>query len=199
MRNSIIAVIAGVLLGGTQPADASQPPSTIPAPRELAVTAALPPPPRGVTELKFHDMFALPVGPRGLEPSARLRDLDGHRVRVIGYMVRSEVASSRSFLLSPLPVLAGDEDESFADDIPASAVLVRVADGKTAALPHLAGLIRLTGVLHVGTTSDDDSGRNAAACLELDTTSARALRRALPAHRANILGVRTRATATRSD
>jgi hypothetical protein len=147
-------------------------------PASLAVQAKLSAPPKDVTDLKFGEMFALPVGPRGLEPSAKLRELDGQRVRLVGYMVHGDVTSSRSFLLSPLPVTAGDEDESLADDIPASAVLVRVSDDKAAQLPNLAGLIRLTGVLHVGTTSDDASGRNAAASLDLDVTCARALRRA---------------------
>lgn len=150
----------------------------IPPPSSLAVRARLPAPPRGVADLKFGEMFTLPIGPQGLEPSARLRELDGQRVRLIGYMVYGEAPTSRSFLLSPLPVTAGDEDESLADDIPASAMLVRVGDGKPAPLPHLAGLIRLTGVLHVGTTSDDDSGRNVAASLDLDAVCMRALRRA---------------------
>src|SRR5690349_19988025 len=148
------------------------------APSSLAVQAKLSAPPKGVTDLKFGEMFALPVGPHGLEPSAKLRELDGQSVRLIGYMVHGDTTSSQGFLLSPLTVTAGDEDESLADDIPASAVLVRVADGKAAALPNLAGLRRLTGVLHVGTTSDDASGRNAAASLDLDATCARALRRA---------------------
>jgi hypothetical protein len=157
--------------------------STMPvaAPASLAVQSKLSAPPKGVTDLKFGEMFVLPVGPLGLEPSAKLRALDGQRVRLIGYMVHGDTTSAQGFLLSPLPVTAGDEDESLADDIPASAVLVRVADGKATALPNLAGLIHLTGVLHVGTTNDDASGRNAAASLDLDATCVRALRRAAAA------------------
>ena len=45
-------------------------------PPTIAVRKELGPPPAGVTELKFHDVFKLPVGPRGLEPTDKLRQLE---------------------------------------------------------------------------------------------------------------------------
>jgi len=172
------AIGVATMLGAAHSAAHGVASPPIAPPSSLAVQAKLTTPSKDVTDLKFGEMFTLPVGSRGLEPSVKLRGLDGRRVRIVGYMVHGQPPSSRSFLLSPLPATAGDEDESMADDIPASAVLVRVDDGKATTLPQVVGLIRLTGVLHVGTTGEDVSDRNAAASLDLDASCARALRRA---------------------
>lgn len=113
----------------------------------LAVHGALPPPPRGVSDLKFRDMYTMPVGPRGLVPTPRLRELDGRRVRLIGYMVQQETATAGTFLLAPMPLKLGDEDESLADDLPPSVVLVRVSGAAARVIPARNGLIQLIGVL----------------------------------------------------
>jgi hypothetical protein len=135
--------------------------------------------PAPVADLKFNEMFSMPVGPRGLAPSARLRELDARRVRMVGYMVHQEPATPGMFLLSPLPVLAGDEDEALADDVPANAVLVRLPATAKSTLRAQAGLIRITGVLHVGMSTDPVSGRSAAASLDADAATARALLQAV--------------------
>jgi len=131
--------------------------------------------PAATADLKFNEMFTMPVGPLGLTPSTRLRALDGKRVRIVGYMVQQEPATPGMFLLSPLPVVAGDEDESLADDIPANAVLVRLPTATKNKLRGQAGLVRVTGVLHVGLSTDTASGRSAAASLEADAATTRAL------------------------
>ncbi|APV49481.1 hypothetical protein BWI17_07170 [Betaproteobacteria bacterium GR16-43] len=150
MRPSLRAAIAGVLLSFQ--AAAQQP--VAPA------------------DLKFAEMFRLPVGPRGLEPSARLLALDGQRVRIVGYMVHREKATPGAFLIAPLPVLLGDEDEGLADDLPASSILVQLApraEGAPIAPPYAGGLFRVTGVLRVGNREEPD-GRVSAARIDLAST-----------------------------
>src|SRR5687768_15034537 len=108
----------------------------------------LPPLPRGVTELKFSDFFANPVGPRGLELTDKLKALDGKRVRILGYMAAQDERLPGSFLLTPVPVHLHDHDSALADDLPATAVHVFVP-GKPS-IGHTRQLLLLTGTLSVG-------------------------------------------------
>ena len=138
-------------------------------PATLAVRKELGPPPAGVTELKFRDVYKLPVGPKGLQPTEKLLSLDGKRVRIVGYMVHQESASKGAFLLSPLPVLLSDEDESLADDLPASAIRIELSNARDLIVPPLPGLLQFTGTLHVGMRTDAASGRATPAQIVLDT------------------------------
>src|SRR5262245_11529790 len=95
-----------------------------PAPTALAVNGELPKLPPDVTDLKFHEFFTMPVGPRGLEPTEKLLSLNGQRVRVVGYMAQQEAPVAGLFHLTPLPVALGEEDESLADSLPPSTVFV---------------------------------------------------------------------------
>ena len=128
-------------------------------------------------DLKFREFFQLPVGPRGLAPSARLLSLDGQPVRITGYLAHQDGASSAPgiALLTPLPVSLGDEDESFADDLPASTLYLHLA-GPLAAqtVPWRPGLVSLTGTLQVGAQREAD-GRASFVRLVLDTESASVL------------------------
>lgn len=144
-------------------------------PAALAVRKDLGAPPRGVIDLKFRDMFKLPVGPRGLEPTEALSALDGKRVRMIGYMVQQEPLPMASFLLAPLPVQISDEDEPLADDLPPSTVSVIVPGAESKAIRSLPGLIQITGVLHLGAVADANTGRVSGAQIRLDAPLARAL------------------------
>jgi hypothetical protein len=129
----------------------------------------------GVADLKFRDIFKLPVGPRGLEPSDRLLALDGQPVRLVGYMVRQPLAVPGSFILAPLPVALGDEDESFADDLPASVVYVHLArESQLAVVGHTPGLLALVGTLRLGSQAEAD-GRRSAVRLQLDAEPSRQL------------------------
>lgn len=71
---------------------------------QSAMTAALPPLPEGVQELKFSEFYKLPVGPRGLEPSDKLRSLDGHRVRLTGFFVFEDWSTCSCPSGAPQPV-----------------------------------------------------------------------------------------------
>jgi hypothetical protein len=127
-----------------------------------------------VTDLKFRDFFKLPIGPRGLEMTPRLAALDGQRVRIVGYMVRQDSALGVTGLLvlAPLPVTMGEEDESFADDLPATAVYVHLADAqRQQRLPHMPGLMALTGTLQLGAQAEPDGRRSMVRLLLDDTVS----------------------------
>lgn len=167
-----IATLPAAAHQGAAPRRDAQP-AKVPA--ELAVKKKLEAPTAGVTELKFADLFKLPVGPKGLEATDKLRALDGKRVRIVGFMVQQETPIAGGFLLSPLPVAAGDEDESLADDIPASALFVTLPKGANAIVPTLPGLLKITGVLRVGAYEVPQAGRVAAARIELDARPERAL------------------------
>ena len=104
-------------------------------------------------DLGFGELFRQPVGPRGLEPTPKLLGLAGKRVRLTGYLMRTEGAATGVALLAPRPLLLGDGDEGLADDLPASTVTVlgRVADG----LPENVRL-RLSGVLDLAPRLEAD-------------------------------------------
>ena len=64
-------------------------------------------------------------------------------------------------VLAPLPVTMGEEDESFADDLPASAIYVHLAEAQKALrLPHMPGLMALTGTLQLGAAAEPDGRRS---------------------------------------
>ncbi len=136
-------------------------------PSSLAVRGELAPPPAGVSDIKFGEFFKMPVGPRGLEPTEKLLSLNGKRVRLIGYMAQQEVPTERLFVLAPLPVSLGDEDESLSDDLPPSAVFVHLETTAHHPIPYLPGLIQLKGTLSVGAQEEAD-GHVSAVRLLLD-------------------------------
>jgi len=108
-------------------------------------------------DLKFAEMFRLPIGPRGLEPSARLLALAGTQVRLVGYMASAEHAVAGRLVLAPLPVSLGDEDDSLSDDLPASAVFVHLSPAHAGhVVPNLHGLMQLTGTLQLGAQEEPD-------------------------------------------
>jgi hypothetical protein len=125
-------------------------------------------------DLKFREMFQLPIGPRELMPSEKLLRLDGRRVRMVGYMVDQK--TMRSFILAPLPLKLGDEDESLADDLPPGVVFIHFAEEDTAALRHIPGLLELTGTLRIGNFVESD-GRVSAVRLTLASTTSQEFHR----------------------
>ncbi|MGS0755766.1 hypothetical protein ACVBEH_14485 [Roseateles sp. GG27B] len=125
------------------------------------------------TDLKFGEFFTMPVGPRGLEPSAKLLALQGRQVRMLGYMARQDAADALPgvILLTPLPVTLGDEDERYADDLPVTTVYVHLdAAPQSPVLAYLPGLLALTGRLELGSQAEAD-GRRSSVRLRLDSAS----------------------------
>jgi hypothetical protein len=119
-------------------------------------------------------MFRLQVGPRGLEPSQKLLDLNGRRVRIVGYMVEQE--TMHNLILAPLPLKLGDEDESFADDLPPGVVFVHFAAPTGHVSHHIPGLLELTGILDVGSFAESD-GRVSTVRLTVDTVTSQEMSR----------------------
>jgi hypothetical protein len=114
------------------------------------------PAPAAATDLKFRDFYKLPVGPRGLEPTATLLALDGKPVRVRGYMARQDAPVPGVFILSPLPVDMGDEDETLVDDLPPAVVFVHLGGQPERLQPYVPGIVEATGVLSLGPLDEPD-------------------------------------------
>jgi hypothetical protein len=131
------------------------------------VVTKLPPPPPGVTDLKFNEFFVMPVGPLGLEPTKKLRFLEGRRVRMLGYMVRQEKRTIGTFLFAAIPVQIHEHDNGLSDDLPPATVRVAVPTCRDKPVPFAPDLMALTGTLHLGNRSEAD-GRVTFARLELD-------------------------------
>lgn len=109
--------------------------------------------------LLFADFFKLPIGPRGLEAGPKLLALNGKTVRMVGYMAHQdgETAVPGLFILAPLPVTLGDEDESFADDLPASVLYVHLtAPQHQGYVQHMPGLLAVRGRLELGPQPEID-------------------------------------------
>ncbi len=140
----------------------------------------LPPLPDGVEALKFGEFFQLPVGPRGLEITERLRALDGKRVRILGHMVKEDLTPCNSCPVTPvkgkrplpawmefvvpgrmmfteLPAMVSHAHYGLADDLPPQTVFVTVPDKFGELVPYTPGTMLLTGVLSVGNKPESDS------------------------------------------
>ncbi|UXI68197.1 hypothetical protein [Tahibacter amnicola] len=154
--------------------------ATLSVPKAFAVSVPASAAPRGVSDLKFQDIFQRPVGPAGLALTDTVRALDGKRVRMVGYMVKGAASSPGLFLLSPLPVMAGEEDEGLADDVPATTVAVVLPNAVD--VPYFAGLIQVTGTLRLAPREDARSSRILNLSLELDEKLARQLTRLARRH-----------------
>jgi hypothetical protein len=151
----------------------------------------LPSLPEGVEELKFSEFFRLPVGPRGLECSDRLRALDGKKVRILGFQVREQLSNCTDcttetarpsakprpawinhlvpgrLLLSPSPATINMAHYGLADDLPPQILCVNAPELFGEPVPFTPGLLLLTGTLSVGNKTEAD-GRISIVRLELD-------------------------------
>lgn len=124
--------------------------------------------PAAPIELSFADFFALPIGPRGLEPTPALRAADGQPVRLTGFMVRREQPQPGLFLLTPRPVTMSEHADGEADDLPASTVTVLLPPAQRDNLVgYRAGALTLTGRLQYG-PAEDETGRVSWIRLQLD-------------------------------
>lgn len=167
LASSYLAIAANVQAHGTPPNE-----TVTEIPAALSALKDAGPAPEGMTDLKFREFFRLPVGPRGLEPTEKLISLAGKRVRIVGFMAHHETPMADTFILSPVPVTLGDEDESLADDLPASVIFVHAAKPEGRTIPFYPGLLRLTGTLSVGPHEEAD-GHVSAVRLQLDPELAR--------------------------
>lgn len=110
-------------------------------------------------ELGFGDFYAQPIGPRGLEPTARLKAAQGREVRLVGFMVQREQPQAGQFFLAPRPLSMAEHADGEADDLPAATVTVRLPDAQRASVvAHQRGPVALTGRLEYGPV-EDETGR----------------------------------------
>jgi len=164
----LLAVLS--LAGGslsTAAASEGEPQTSESVAMQVAAAGATGSPRHDAADLKFHEFFKLPIGPRGLEATERLKSLAGQRIRIVGYMVRRDPPANGYFVLSPVPASIGNEDEDLADDLPASVAFVHIGDHATQALAFRPGLLRLTGMLSLGPQEESD-GRVSSVRLQLD-------------------------------
>ena len=134
--------------------------------KSLQVTETLPALKSDTTDLKFNEVFKMPVGPRGLEPSQKLVTLNYKQVRMVGYVAKQATPTPGLFILTPLPVIMSDEDDQFADDMPANSIFVHL-DNADLLAQHANGLIEVTGMLSVGNVNEVD-GRISYVRIKLD-------------------------------
>jgi len=127
----------------------------------------LPALPAGVTQLVFSDFFRHPVGPRGLELTDKLLQLEGKRVRILGYMIQQSDPAPRCFLFSPRPVQMHEREYGFADELPASTMHVFTDASAPELVPFTPGPLLLTGTLSVG-NRPEPGGRVSLVRLQLD-------------------------------
>ncbi len=150
-------------------------------PSALSVRKELAPPPAAVVELRFQDLFKMPVGSRGLEPSDALVAADGKHVRVVGFMVHQDPSPHDGFLLTSVPVAASNEDEPLADDLPPAMIRVAFSTKKNTEVPYLPGLLKISGVLRLQAHVDESTQRISVIQLEPDSATRRALSRTVAA------------------
>lgn len=119
--------------------------------------------------LRMIEFFQFPVGPKGLQISPTLREAQGKRVAIQGYVVQQEVAVPGKFLLTPRPVQMSQHADGEADDLPPATLLVSLpADQQDWMVAYTRGLVEVVGVLDVGREEGKD-GRVTWVRLQLDS------------------------------
>jgi hypothetical protein len=107
-------------------------------------------PPQDLAFREFFDPTA-----RELRPSARLVSLVGRRVRLAGFMVRSETPPTGGFFLCPFPVVATEAGGGTAD-LPPETVFVVVPESAGRAVTPVDGPVVVEGVLELGSRAGED-------------------------------------------
>jgi len=116
----------------------------------LLMLLALGPP---VENLGFREFFE-PTS-RELRPSARLLSLQGHRVRLVGFIVRSEVPPTGGFFLCGSPTVATEGGGGTAD-LPPETVFVVVPSATRRVIPWTPRPVVVEGVLELGSRAAED-------------------------------------------
>lgn len=124
------------------------------------------------SDLSLKEIFKLPIGSLGLEPTQKVRSLAGKRVRLFGYMVHEESPVNGRMLLAPLPVQLSEVADGPADDLPPATVFVHLPpQDALRRVAHRPGLWVLEGILEVGDREESD-GRISYLRLLLDSHDA---------------------------
>lgn len=109
--------------------------------------------------LTFNDFYRLPVGPKGLEPTETLLNLQGKTVRVEGYMVQEEEPLRGLFMLTSTPVTMAELADGPADFLPPATLFVQLPeDSPKRYVRHEPGLWKVVGRLDLG-AREETNGR----------------------------------------
>jgi len=137
--SAVLLSASGCSMATPQPAAAPNLPAVAPA-----------------TALSLTELYRLPVGPYGLEPTEKLLSLDHQRVRIQGYMVRQDEPYEGLFLLASQPVNLAERADGGADDLPPGTVFVHLPSGNAGAIPaYRPGPIAVIGVLDLGARQEN--------------------------------------------
>ncbi len=112
---------------------------------------AKPKAPVPVAKLEFREF--LEPSTKELKPSAKLRSLQGQRVRITGFMAEMEQMPDGYFYLCSRPVFC-DESGGGIGELPIDAVRVVVRASKGQPLKFIAQPIEISGVLELGGQSE---------------------------------------------
>ena len=125
--------------------------------RAFAATAAAPDKrPSVAAPVASADFRERPVGPRGLEPGARLFALPEQRVELGGHLVQRSDTSG-PLIVAPVPVILDDENESFSDDLPVGVAYLHPLDARTAeAVQCCRDAVRDRGRLEIDRVTESD-------------------------------------------
>jgi len=114
----------------------------------VAAQAAVKPVP-----LAFSEFFV--PSSTALQPSPKLLALSGKRVRLDGYMVKTEEALPGAFYLTAHPTFC-DEEGAGTADLPPACVRVIVRGAKNRPLSFVGRPLIVTGILQVGAQTEAD-------------------------------------------
>jgi hypothetical protein len=121
-----------------------------------------------ITDLDLRAFYKFPVGPRGLEPTKELLNLNDKHVRVSGYIVKEEEPTEGLFMLSPIPVSMAEKEDGPADDLPPATLYVHTSSAdKSKLFTYHPGKWQLTGILKLG-NQEEANGRVSYTRLILD-------------------------------
>lgn len=137
-------------------------------PAQEPAKIALPPLPAGVEELQFTEFYKMPVGPQGLEPTAKLQSLNNKRVRIVGHMAHEDDPTAGIFMLAKRPTNVPEKADGMADDLPSAIISVYMPpQDKDKIMAYRPGVWALTGTLQLG-NHEDPNGRISYARLIMD-------------------------------
>lgn len=126
-------------------------------------------------ELRFRDFFSHCTGNDGNQSpqiSDRWRQAEGKKVRLVGYMLPQEHACPGGFVLTGQPCQADHLRTGLSDARVPAAVRVEFDDAhRDWTVPHLKGLVEVSGVLQVGRHTNPQ-GYSALATLQLQPHAA---------------------------
>jgi hypothetical protein len=139
-----------------EPADLAAPPTKL-RPRPAPRTPSRP-------TIDFSELYTF--GPRALEPTPRLRALQGQRVTLVGFMVELALPARGGFFLAPYPATS-DESGAGRGGLPPTSVLVLVPSARGRTVTFIAGPLEVTGTLDAGNRASPD-GEMSSVRLHLD-------------------------------